>query len=127
MCFSTSTLKSIISWLYAECMQGRISTTRQSTGFWAVSVRKEWLLLPYIPAEGGQMPAGHTAPILPNAACAWRELRKSVTVPAQPNTELCCILLKQRTAPGLFCTACGLTPCSKIIIHGGTCGTLRSL
>lgn len=77
----------MISWLRAECMPGRISTSG-----------RDWLLLLCAPAEGGQMPAGHTAPILAHAACAWRELRKSVAVPAQPKPELCCILLKQHTA-----------------------------
>lgn len=86
MYFSTSTFKSVISWLCAECMEGRISTTGQSAGLGAVPVWKERLLLPSAPAEGGPTPAGHTAPILPDAACAWRELRKSVAVPARPET-----------------------------------------
>lgn len=123
MYFSTSTFKSVISWLCAECMEGRISTTGQSAGLGAVPVWKERLLLPSGSCRGWP-DASRTHS--PNSS--WRSLCLERTekvcgssCPAR-NRELCCIVSKQRTAPALFYSAC-----SKINIHGGTRHTTIAL
>lgn len=98
----------MISWLYTGRMRGRISVTGQSAGFCAVRA-------PGRAAEGGQTPAPHTAPILPHAAGARRELRRSVAVPARPKQGVTLYPLEATHGPCTILHGYSLTPVAKLI------------
>ena len=86
MYFSSSTPKSMISWLYTECTQGRLRRAGQSAGSCAVPVRKERLLLPCAPARAARCQPDTQPqffPMQPLPAENWESLRQFLPDPKQ--------------------------------------------